>query len=470
MTEISRFHHFPDEVWDDDILPDDLPDGSIERDHLAPYGYNSFMKQLIRASREAVGADEGYLPKEVESELAELIQAGMVFEVKATGMAGEYDGRYDVEIERGRAAKERLVMANAPFAAYLARCSMNIGPVRGSRRSRTRTPVVSGGRIAKETRPGTMTPIAQMASPRASLEDRTQVALEAMWKAADKYKANSKARFINFASWSMQNALERYIPTEDRGWHVADDLVQKYLTAMKESELYGSELRIPSHRVDGEGMHAGYHPEIVFAGRAGVSLEDVPTMLTKDEDDVFGEAGELPLSDYAADPNISNDAALSLEDQQMTEQLAAVLDTLSEREAGVIEGRFGLERRALVTGNLKLDEGPLTLDDVGKVYGVTRERVRQIESKAMSKLRHGSRSSVLVPYVEDLSPGFTIARMALPLVSGAVNVTTERILAHPQDSLPAVEDESLPLPPDDGRESWQTSPDEEWDEPVRRLA
>ena len=73
----------------------------------------------------------------------------------------------------------------------------------------------------------------------------------------------------------------------------------------------------------------------------------------------------------------------------LQEQLHAVLDTLSEREAGVVSMRFGLT-----------DGQPKTLDEIGKVYGVTRERIRQIESKTMSKLRHPSRSQVLRDYLD----------------------------------------------------------------------
>ncbi len=74
----------------------------------------------------------------------------------------------------------------------------------------------------------------------------------------------------------------------------------------------------------------------------------------------------------------------------LQEQLHSVLDTLSEREAGVVSMRFGLT-----------DGQPKTLDEIGKVYGVTRERIRQIESKTMSKLRHPSRSQVLRDYLDN---------------------------------------------------------------------
>ena len=73
----------------------------------------------------------------------------------------------------------------------------------------------------------------------------------------------------------------------------------------------------------------------------------------------------------------------------LQEQLDSVLDTLSERERGVVRMRFGLT-----------DGQPKTLDEIGQVYGVTRERIRQIESKTMSKLRHPSRSQVLRDYLD----------------------------------------------------------------------
>ena len=73
----------------------------------------------------------------------------------------------------------------------------------------------------------------------------------------------------------------------------------------------------------------------------------------------------------------------------LQDQLQSVLQTLSEREAGVVRLRFGLT-----------DGQPRTLDEIGQVYGVTRERIRQIESKTMSKLRHPSRSQVLRDYLD----------------------------------------------------------------------
>jgi RNA polymerase sigma factor (sigma-70 family) len=89
------------------------------------------------------------------------------------------------------------------------------------------------------------------------------------------------------------------------------------------------------------------------------------------------------MPDYLWDP------AYQYEQYELKERLAWVLDTLSEREAEVIILRYGL-----------VDGAPKTLDEIGKVYGVTRERIRQIESKVMSKLRHPARSDVLRDFLD----------------------------------------------------------------------
>ena len=97
----------------------------------------------------------------------------------------------------------------------------------------------------------------------------------------------------------------------------------------------------------------------------------------------------LPDEYYGALPNEARQWAFSVAGISRTDQLQSVLETLSEREAGVVRLRFGLT-----------DGQPRTLDEIGQVYGVTRERIRQIESKTMSKLRHPSRSQVLRDYLD----------------------------------------------------------------------
>ena len=114
---------------------------------------------------------------------------------------------------------------------------------------------------------------------------------------------------------------------------------------------------------------------------------DLPDPLTRDAVDLADlvQRARLAVGEAEAQPD---DAGLPL-GQGLQDQLTSVLQTLSEREAGVVRLRFGLT-----------DGQPRTLDEIGQVYGVTRERIRQIESKTMSKLRHPSRSQVLRDYLD----------------------------------------------------------------------
>jgi RNA polymerase primary sigma factor len=117
--------------------------------------------------------------------------------------------------------------------------------------------------------------------------------------------------------------------------------------------------------------------EVQKYGREPVSLH---TPLGEDGD---SELGDLIEDSEAIQPAEAASSTL------LREQLHSVLGTLSEREVGVVSMRFGLT-----------DGQPKTLGEIGKVYGVTRERIRQIESKTMSKLRHPSRSNVLRDYLD----------------------------------------------------------------------
>ena len=117
--------------------------------------------------------------------------------------------------------------------------------------------------------------------------------------------------------------------------------------------------------------------EVQKYGREPISLH---TPLGEDGDSEFGDL--IEDTDAIAP---SDAVAFSL----LQEQFKQVLETLSPREAGVIKMRYGLE-----------DGQPKTLDDIGRVYGVTRERIRQIESKTMSKLRHPSRSQTLRDFLD----------------------------------------------------------------------
>jgi len=117
--------------------------------------------------------------------------------------------------------------------------------------------------------------------------------------------------------------------------------------------------------------------EVQKYGREPISLH---TPLGEDGDSEFGDL----IEDFEAIQPVDAVTFTLLQ-----EQLHSMLGTLSEREAGVVSMRFGLT-----------DGQPKTLDEIGKIYGVTRERIRQIESKAMAKLRHPSRSNILRDYLD----------------------------------------------------------------------
>ena len=114
-----------------------------------------------------------------------------------------------------------------------------------------------------------------------------------------------------------------------------------------------------------------------------IDVEQIDSSSTLTSGRWFDELGHVIEDSNAVDP--CDRVTFTL----LQEQLHSVLDTLSEREAGVISMRFGLT-----------DGDPKTLEEIGKVYGRTRERIRQIESKTMSKLRHPSRSQVLRDYLD----------------------------------------------------------------------
>jgi RNA polymerase primary sigma factor len=131
------------------------------------------------------------------------------------------------------------------------------------------------------------------------------------------------------------------------------------------------------------GPFKGFSPESPVLEESGQKADDwleESDDEPADEDIVFGD-----LIEDAQTPEVTNAVSFTL----LQEQLHSILDTLSEREAGVVSMRFGLT-----------DGQPKTLNEIGKVYGVTRECIRQIESKTMSKLRHPSRSQVLRDYLD----------------------------------------------------------------------
>jgi RNA polymerase primary sigma factor len=284
------------------------------------------------------------LNAEMEVELAKRIEAGLFSEEKlASGGKLSDKAREELEwiAEDGRRAKNHLLEANLRLVVSLAK--------RYTGRGMLFLDLIQEGNLG-------------------------------LIRAVEKFDYTKGYKFSTYATWWIRQAITRAMADQARTIRIPVHMVEVINKLARVQRQMLQDLGrepTPEELAKELDMTPEKVIEVQKYGREPISLH---TPLGEDGDSEFGDLIEDSEAIVPAD-------AVSF--TLLQEQLHAVLDTLSEREAGVVSMRFGLT-----------DGQPKTLDEIGKVYGVTRERIRQIESKTMSKLRHPSRSQVLRDYLD----------------------------------------------------------------------
>jgi len=285
------------------------------------------------------------LNAEQEVELAKRIEAGLFAEEKLARERDTLDPKLREELtwiaEDGRRAKNHLLEANLRLVVSLAK--------RYTGRGMLFLDLIQEGNLG-------------------------------LIRAVEKFDYTKGYKFSTYATWWIRQAITRAMADQARTIRIPVHMVEVINKLARVQRQMLQDLGrepTPEELAKELDMTPEKVVEVQKYGREPISLH---TPLGEDGDSEFGDLIE------------DSEAIVPAEAVSFTllqEQLHAVLDTLSEREAGVVSMRFGLT-----------DGQPKTLDEIGKVYGVTRERIRQIESKTMSKLRHPSRSQVLRDYLD----------------------------------------------------------------------
>lgn len=412
--------YFPDELFDEH----ETESNSLE----IASGLHRYRQGMSLAQAEHTGSADRFLSRPEEQECAVTIEAARRARDGIAELRERDSKRADLEqarfqklLDAGKQAENRLVESNLRYAAYCARMSMNI--TSGEQ---------SGAQF--KGRPGGFADMRKLASRHAVLEDRIQVANLGLIKAAQAFhpklmENGEPVSFISFAKYNIYKALQQYaMPEETPGWFVNANQIHIL-----------SDARRNLSTVEPEELERLAQME---QGRYTTPIEDLLVSRHEVEEEL-----EAPkLADVVADTNESASVEAIVLENKLHEALSRALDTLSEREEGIIRLRFGL------------DGDPQTLDEIAKVYGVSRDRIRQIESKALGKLRHPSRADLFRDYLDKVSdPEGTFSFVVPYIAKGTTNIKLERGMARARDP------EDIILSDSSKKESWQAYPGEAWD-------
>ena len=342
-----------DDDVDDDIILDDEDEVEVEKIDLSvPEGVS--VEDPVRMYLKEIGKVP-LLSADEEIELAQNMEDGAVATEKINVLKGRLDGASEEEkaeikeeiktlqrdVDKGADAKKRLAEANLRLVVSIAKRYVGRGML---------------------------------------FLDLIQEGNLGLIKAVEKFDYKKGYKFSTYATWSIRQAITRAIADQARTIRIPVHMVETINKLIRVSRQLLQELgREPSPEEIAKEMNMPVERvrEILKISQEPVSLETP-----------IGEEEDSHLGDFIKDDNVpvpADAAAFTL----LKEQLEEVLGTLTEREQKVLTLRFGLE-----------DGRARTLEEVGKEFNVTRERIRQIEAKALRKLRHPSRSRKLKDYLE----------------------------------------------------------------------
>ena len=342
-----------DDDVDDDIILDDEDEVEVEKIDLSvPEGVS--VEDPVRMYLKEIGKVP-LLSADEEIELAQNMEDGAVATEKINVLKGRLDGASEEEkaeikeeiktlqrdVDKGADAKKRLAEANLRLVVSIAKRYVGRGML---------------------------------------FLDLIQEGNLGLIKAVEKFDYKKGYKFSTYATWWIRQAITRAIADQARTIRIPVHMVETINKLIRVSRQLLQELgREPSPEEIAKEMNMPVERvrEILKISQEPVSLETP-----------IGEEEDSHLGDFIKDDNVpvpADAAAFTL----LKEQLEEVLGTLTEREQNVLTLRFGLE-----------DGRARTLEEVGKEFNVTRERIRQIEAKALRKLRHPSRSRKLKDYLE----------------------------------------------------------------------